>query len=96
MVTEKSSDHEEAGPKLTALVEAANIANGKTVLMRSPSGGIDIIVFFTLHKLDKITILIDNGVGKSRKIMHMSTSLLCQQKRKALAAVHTFSANDRV
>ena len=96
MVTEKSSDHEEAGPKLTAFVEAANIANGKTVLMRSPSGDIDIIVFFTLHKFDRITILIDNGVGKSRKIMHMSTSLLCQQKRKALAAVHTFSANDRV
>ena len=96
MVTEKSSDHEEGRPKLTALVEAANIANGKTVMMRSPSGGIDIIVFFTLHEFDGITILIDNGVEKSRKIMHMSTSLLCQQKRKALATVHAFSANDRV
>ena len=54
MVTEKSSDHEEASPKLIALVEAANIANGKTVMMRSPSGGIDIIVFFTLHEFDGI------------------------------------------
>ena len=26
----------------------------------------------------------------------MSTSLLCQQKRKALAAVHAFSGNDNV
>ena len=64
MVTKKSSDHEEVGTKLVALVEAANIANSKTVMIRSPSGGIDIIVFFTLHEFDGITILIDNDVGK--------------------------------
>ena len=96
IVTEKSSDHEEADTKLVALVKAANIANGKTVMIRSPSGDIDIIVLFILHEFDGITILIDNGVGKSRKIIDMSTSLLCQQKRKALAAVHAFSGNDYV
>ena len=68
---QKSSANEEAGTKLVALVEAANIANGKTVMIRSPSGGIDIIVFFTLHEFDGITILIDNGVGKIRIITHM-------------------------
>ena len=68
---QKSSANEEAGTKLVALVEAANIANGKTVMIRSPSGGIDIIVFFTLHEFGGITILIDNGVGKIRIITHM-------------------------
>ena len=68
---QKSSANEEAGTKLVALVEAANIANSKTVMIRSPSGGIDIIVFFTLHEFDGITILIDNGVGKIRIITHM-------------------------
>ena len=93
--TEKSSDHEEADTKLVALVEAADIANGKTIMIRSPSGDIDIIVLLILHEFDLITILIDNDVGKSRNI-DMSTSLLCQQKRKALAEVHVFSGNDRV
>ena len=35
VVTEKSSDHEEADTKLVPLVGAANIENGKTVI-RSP------------------------------------------------------------
>ena len=41
-------DHEETNTKLVALVEPTNIANGKTVMIRSPSGDIDIIVFI-LH-----------------------------------------------
>ena len=65
-------------------------------MKRSPSGEIDIIMLIILNELDGITILIDNGAGKSRKIIDISTSLLCQQKRKTLAAVHTFSGNDYV
>ena len=94
IVTEKLSDDEEADTKLVALVKAANIANGKLVMIRSLSRDIEVIVLFILHEFDGVTILIDNGVGKSRKIKDMSTSLLCQQKCKA--AVHTFSGNDYV
>ena len=39
---------------------------------------------------------IDNGIGKSRKIIDMSASLFYQQKRNALAAVHVFSMNGNV
>ena len=81
---------------MVALTEAANIANKKTIMIRSSSRGIDIIVLILVYEFDRITILIDNGVGKSRKIADMSTSLLSQQKRKALAAVHGFSGNDYV
>ena len=91
IVSEKSSDHEEADTKLVALVGAANIENCKTVMIRSPSGDIDIIVLFTHHEFDGITILIGNGVGKSRKNIDMSTSLFCQQKFNVFAAVHAFS-----
>ena len=35
IVTEKLIDHEEANAKLVALVKAANIANGKMVMIRS-------------------------------------------------------------
>ena len=69
VVTEKSSDYEEADTKLAALVGAANIENGITVMIRSPSGDIDTIVLFTHDEFDGITILIVNGVGKSRKII---------------------------
>ena len=65
-------------------------------MKRSPSGDTDIIVLIILNEFDGITILIDNGAGKSRKIIDISTSLLCQQKRKTLAAVHAFSGNDYV
>ena len=82
IVTEKSSYHEEASTNLVALVETANIANGKTVMIISPSGDIDTIVLFTFHEFDEITILIDNGVGKSRKIIDMSTSLYANKNAR--------------
>ena len=47
VVIEKSSDHEEADIKLVALVEAATIANGKMVMIRSPSRDIDNYVNYT-------------------------------------------------
>ena len=65
-------------------------------MKRSPSGDIDIIMLIILNELDGITILIDKGAGKSRQIIDISTSLLCQQKCKTLAAVHAFSGNDYV
>ena len=73
------SDYKEADTKLVPLAGAANIENGKTVMIWSPSGDIDIIMLFIDHEFDGMTILIGNGVGKSRKIIGMSTSLFCQQ-----------------
>ena len=73
------SDYKETDTKLVLLAGAANIENGKTLMIRSPSGDIDIIMLFIDHEFDEITILIGNGVGKSRKIIGMSTCLFCQQ-----------------
>ena len=46
IATEKSNDHnhKKADTKLVAPVEAANFANGKTVMIRSPAADIDIIM----------------------------------------------------
>ena len=66
------------------------------MVKRSPSGDIDITVLFIHHEFDGIIILIGNGIGKSRKIIDMSTSLFCQQKYNVLAAAHAFSGNDYV
>ena len=76
VVTEKSSDHEEADTKLVPLIGAANIENGKAVMIRSPSGDIDIIMLFIHHEFDGITILIGNGVRKSRSMRHVNIFVL--------------------
>ena len=52
-----------------------------TVMIRSPSGDINNRIII-LHEFDGITTLTDNGVGKSRKIMDISTSLLSQQNAR--------------
>ena len=49
------------------LVMSANIPDGQTVMIRSPSGDIDILVLFLLHQFQVISVLIDHGVGKHKK-----------------------------
>ena len=40
-------------------------SNGNNIMVRSPSGDIDILVLFILHQFGGKTVLIDNGVGKN-------------------------------
>ena len=39
--------------------------NGNNVMVRSPSGDIDILVLFILHQFEGKTVFIANGVGKN-------------------------------
>ena len=68
------SNHEEADTKLIALVKAANVSVGDSVMIRSPSGDIDVLVLFLGHDFADIQILIDNGTGLSRKIIDITSS----------------------
>ena len=52
-IPEKASDHEEADTKLVALVESVEV-NGNSVMVRSPSGDIDIIVLFYISLKGKM------------------------------------------
>ena len=96
MVLEFASDHEEADTKLIAVAHQANLPTDHSVLVRSPSGDIDILVLFLLHFSQGPRILVNNGTGKARKIIDMSTSPLSLAKRKALAGMHAFSGNDYI
>ena len=40
-------------------------SNGNNIMVRSPSGDIDILVLFILHQFGGKTVFIDNGVGKN-------------------------------
>jgi hypothetical protein len=91
-----ASDHEEADTKLVVLAHAANVPPGDTLMIRSPSGDIDILVLFMAHDFGAAKVLIDNGTGKARKIIDVTSSTLDLEKRKALVGLHAFSGNDYV
>lgn len=90
-----ASDHEEADTKLVALAHAANVPPGDTIMIRSHSGDIDILALFVAHGF-AVKVLIDNGTGKARKIIDVTSSTLDLEKRKALIGLHAFSGNDYV
>ena len=88
------SDHEEAETKLVALVQAADVAPGEAVMVRSPSGDIDILALFLGHDSGDIHVLVDNGTGKSRKVIDIGTSpTLPNIQKQALIGLHAFSGN---
>ena len=65
-------------------------------MIRSPSGDIDIITLFVCHDFSDTQILIDNGSGKNRKIVDVTSSGLSPDQRRALLGMHAFSGNDYV
>ena len=98
LIPELASDHEEAETKIVALVHAAQISPGQSVMIRFPSGDVDILVLFLLHSATLVDIhrLVDNGTGKNRKIIDMSTTGLSVLECQALAGIHAFSGNDYI
>ena len=87
------SDHEEADSNLVALVRARLLQPGQSVMIRSPSEEIDILALFVRHDFPGVQILIDNGSGKSRKIVDVTYSEVSTKQRKALLGMHAFSGN---
>ena len=52
-----NSDHEEADTKLVALVSAANVPSEESIMVRSPSGDIDILTLFVAYDFRDTKIL---------------------------------------
>ncbi|KAG1693959.1 Ral GTPase-activating protein subunit alpha-1 [Nymphon striatum] len=98
VVDELSSNQEEADTKL--LLHAKHVFNahpGKAVLIRSPSGDVDInILFLALFPEDADRIYIDYGTGKSRKVLQLSTIDMPDTFKSALVGFHAFSGNDYI
>ena len=92
----RNSDPEEADTKLVALVCAANVPSEESIMVRSPSGDIDILILFVAHDFRDTKGFIDNDTGKNRKIIEVTSSQLSAKEKKALIGVHAFSGNDYV
>ena len=93
---ELMSDYEEADTKLVALVRSSTLQAGNTAIIRYPSGDADIVALFLGHEFPNVQILIDNGTGKDRKIIEVTSSELSASRKKVLLGMHAFSGNDYV
>ena len=92
------SNHEEVDTKVIAhAIEYLSGSNEKNVLRRSPPGDVDIIVLcVSLLFTYKERFFIDNGTGKSRKLIWLGGINLSHEKCKALLGMHAFTENDYV
>ena len=98
LVESLCSNQEEADTKL--LLHTKHVLDNddsKLVLMRSPSGDVDIQVLFIstfLVESEQKRICIDFGIGKSRKILHLSSVDMSDDLKSALTGFHVFTGND--
>ena len=85
-------DQEEAD---TMLVAYASLVNSGGVMVRSPSGDIDIVTLFLYHAMSFVAdAFIDNGTGSQRKVLEINSCGLSDEQRSAIIGLHAFSGND--
>ena len=98
LVESLCSNQEEADTKLLLHTKhVLDIDDSKLVLVRSPSGDVDMQVSFIstfLVESEQKRIYIDFGSGKSRKILHLSSVDMSDDLKSALTGFHAFTGND--
>ena len=77
---------------MIALALSADVTPGDAVMVRLPSGDIDILVLFLAHEFAGVQVLIDNGSGKDRKVIDITSSTQPDEQKKALIGMHAFSS----
>ena len=98
VIGELSSNQEEAGTKLLLHAKhAKEMDQNRSVLVRSPSGDVDINVLFTsMFKEGNTEIYIDYGSGKFKKILQLNSIDMSDEHKSALIGFHAFTGNDYV
>ena len=98
IIEELTSNQEEADTKLLLHAKHAfNSTENQAVLVRSPSGDMDInVLFIALFPEKADRVYLDYGTGKSRKILKLSLVDIPDNLRAALVRFHAFTINDYV
>ena len=97
-IEELRTNHE-ADTKICYLLHHAvqSNKNEETVcVVRSSSGDIDIPVILLANEMPNLLVYVDNGTGKNRKVMDLSSCSLSKDQKKALLGMHAFTGNDYV
>lgn len=98
-VEDMATNHEEADTKVCSLFHhALRCNNGEetTCLLRSSSGDIDIPIILLANEDPNLHVYIDNGTGKSRKLLDLAACDLTTIQKQALLGMHAFTGNDYV
>ena len=98
IIEELTSNQEEADTKLLLHAKHAfNSTENQAVLVRSPSGDVDInVMFIALFPEKADRVYLDYGTGKSRKVLKLSLVDIPDNLRAALVGFHAFTGNDYV
>ena len=77
--------------------QVLNVCETNQVLLRSPSGDTDILILVGSLLYDyKERIVLDNGVGNSRKLIWLGSIDISSSTRNSLLGFHAFTGNDYV
>jgi hypothetical protein len=98
-VDELVTNHEEADTKICSFFHHAHLCNNgeeTTCLLRSSSGDIDIPFILLANEKPNLHVFVDNGTGKSRKLLDLTACDLTTIQKQALLGVHAFTGNDYV
>ena len=98
-VEELQTNHEEADTKICYLLHFAMRNNGgqeTSCVVRSCSGDIDMPIILLANEDPNLHILIENGVGKGKKLLDLTQCELSPEQKQALLGLHAFTGNDYV
>ena len=90
-----ASDHEEADTKLIAYAYVAS-AFSSGILVRSPSGDVDIAILLVCHHFRGCKMYLDNGTSKNRCLYDLNDFSMPEKTRLALLGNHGLGGNDYV
>ena len=92
------SNQEEADTKVILHShQVLDVCETNQVLLRSPSGDTDILILVVSLLYDyKERIVLDNGVGNSRKLIWLGNIDISRSTRNSLLGFHAFTGNDYV
>ena len=95
---DSETDHEEAHTKIAYLLQHAVKCRPKeqqiVFVVRSSSDDIDILVILLeIETRNNIDIFIDNGSGKSKKMLDLRACTLSNLQNRALLGLHAFKGN---
>ena len=77
------------------IVAYASLVNSGGVMVRSPSGDIDIVTLLLYHAMSfDADMFIENGTGSQRKVLEINSCGLSDEQRSAIIGLHAFSGND--
>ena len=86
-IEELRTNHKEADTKIY-------YHNEETVcVVRSSSGDIDIPVIHLANQMPNLPVYVDNGEGKNRKVLDLSSCSLSKDQKKALLGMHAFTSH---